>query len=116
MKIVVDLRSSCARYGEYDASDFDEALRIAKSHVSEESARGVCGYATIRWYSKDRVNGGWYHNAEFTIRSKVSGKFDRRGWPIVESNDIVKSSLYVSINKGCNIVERIYRELDLKEN
>lgn len=115
MKIVVDLRSSSARYGTQEVSDFEEALKIAKSHVSEQSARGVCGYATIRWYCEDRVNGGYYHSAEFTVKSKVSGKFDSNGWPIVESDEIVKSNLFVSVNKGCNIVERIYRELNVKE-
>lgn len=114
MIIKIDLRNSFSRDGCYEVSSYEEALRIAKDYVSEKSKAGKCAYAEILWYVESGRVGNRYLSASITVSSKATGRFYSNGYAIPEPEGFCKS-LYVSMNKGCNIVERIYRELDMEE-
>lgn len=112
--IKVDLRNSFSRDGCYEVSSYEKALEIAKDYVSEKSRAGKCAYAEILWYVESGRVGNRYLSASITIQSKPTGRFYENGYSIPEPEGFCKH-LYVSMNKGCNIVERIYRELDIPE-
>lgn len=114
MVIMLDLRNSYSRDGKFEVRDFESALEQAKEYVSRKSAEGAFAYAHIMWYLETRSHDR-YLDSEITISSVPSGEYTSIGYPIPKPEGFRKS-LYVSMNKGCNKIEHLYRELDIEED